>query len=234
MNTLRSPYLYRILLVDPKTAQKAALSNIIWRALRQAQFIVHLAYSGREGWNTIMRKSPDLVIMSARLPDMEGVTLCESLHGEGFAMPIMMTGCDTTFDCITGLNVGADNCLNSSTAVSEILARVRALLRRVERQSNHLLTFADLSLDLQLCQAQRGKQILNLGQIEFNLLRLFLDHPSQVLTRNHIITSIWGHNCDLESNMLEVYIHHLRRKLGKPNLIETKRYVGYVLREAKT
>lgn len=223
---MRSPYFYRILLVD----QEAKFRNTIWRALRRAGYLVKLVHSACEGWDSILEKPPDLVILQARLPDIDGITLCKALREEGYEIPILILACDTTSDCIAGLNAGADSCLNNTIEASELLARVRALLRRIENQRQRFLRFADLTLDLYLRESRRGSQVHALGPTEFDLLQLFLHHPDQVLERDRIISHVWGFDYDPASNVLEVYMHYLRRKLGKPRLIETVRYVGYVLR----
>jgi two-component system response regulator MprA len=133
-------------------------------------------------------------------------------------------------DRVAGLNAGADDYLPKPFAFEELLARVRALLRRAGSEGE-VLHFADLSLDTRLREAQRGELCIRLSPNEYELLEFFLRHPRQTLTRETIFTHVWGYDYEPESNVLEVYVRRLRRKLGEPNLIETAHSLGYVLRE---
>jgi two-component system response regulator MprA len=145
----------------------------------------------------------------------------------------MLTARDDVLDRVAGLNAGADDYLPKPFAFEELLARVRALLRRAGSDNQmESLTFADLNLDLRLREVRRGEQNIRLSPKEYELIELFLRHPRQTLTRELILSRVWGYDYEPESNVLDVYVRRLRRKLGEPNLIETAHSLGYVLRES--
>jgi two-component system response regulator MprA len=168
------------------------------------------------------------------LPGMDGLEVCHRLRTGGSIPILMLTAKDTVQDRIQGLDAGADDYMIKPFNLDELLARVRALLRRTQPERIPVLKFADLSLDTGSRQAQRGERTISLTAKEYELLELFLRHPKQVLTREVIFDRVWGYDFGGESNVLEVYIRYLRQKLeseGEPRLIHTVRGVGYVLRE---
>lgn len=219
----------RIILVD----DEPEFADFVRRGLTYEGYIVEMAHSAGDGWEEVLAHPPDLVILDVMLPDMDGMSLCRALRQEGQQMPILMlTARDAVPDRVAGLNAGADDYLPKPFAFEELLARVRALLRRTGGgNETEALIFADLSLDVRLREARRGEQPIRLSPKEYELLEFFLRHPRQTLTRETIISHVWGYDYEPESNVLEVYIRRLRRKLGEPNLIETAHSLGYVLRD---
>lgn len=218
----------RILLVD----DEPEFADFVRRGLSYEGYTLEVAHSAGQGWDAVLADPPDLVILDVMLPDMDGMALCRALRQEGLEVPILMlTARDAVPDRVAGLNAGADDYLPKPFAFEELLARVRALLRRFGGEETDLLAFADLELDTSLREARRGERRVRLSPKEYDLLELFLRHPRQVLTREVIFSHVWGYDYAAESNVLEVYVRRLRRKLGEPELIETVHGVGYVLRE---
>ena len=218
----------RILLVD----DEPGFADFVRRGLTYEGYTVEVVHSASDGWEAVLADSPDLVILDVMLPDLDGMALCRALRQEGQQVPILMlTARDAVPDRVAGLDAGADDYLPKPFAFEELLARVRALLRRFGGEEAEVLTFADLDLDTGLREARRGERCIRLSPKEYDLLELFLRHPRQVLTREIIFAHVWGYDYEPESNVLEVYVRRLRRKLGKPELIETVHGLGYVLRE---
>ncbi len=225
---MKPPILCRILLVD----DEPEFADVMRQKLASAGYIVDTVHSAHDGWETILAGPPDLVILKAMLPDLDGLALCRALRQEGQQIPILMlTADDTISDRFAGLNAGADDCQTNAFAVEELLARVRALLRRCGNQETEVLTFANLKLDTRLRKARCGEQLLQLNPKEYDLLAFFLRHPGQVLTRRDIFTQVWGYDYEATSNVLAVYIRRLRHKLGEPGLIKTVHSLGYILRK---
>ena len=224
----------RILIVD----DEPALRDSIGRALRYERYDVSTASDGAEGLDLRKRLEPDLVILDVMMPGISGLEVCRRLRAAGDHVAILMlTARDAVRDRVAGLEAGADDYLVKPFALEELLARVKALLRRVPTSESEAagLRFDDLSLDPSAYQAQRGDRFLELTRTEFALLELFLRNPRQVLTRSQIFERVWGYDFGESSNSLEVYIGYLRRKTeadGERRLIQTVRGVGYVLRGA--
>ena len=165
---------------------------------------------------------------------MDGLEVCRRLREIGSTPILMLTAKETLEDRIHGLDAGADDYMVKPFELDELLARVRALLRRTQVERAPVLTFADLSLDTSTRQASRKNHVIMLTAKEYDLLELFMRHPRQVLTRELIFDRVWGYDFGGESNVLDVYIRYLRQKLesqGEQRLIHTVRSVGYVLRE---
>ena len=179
----------------------------------------------------------DLVLLDVMLPGVDGVTLCRELRDRGLAVPVLMlTARDTTADKVTGLDGGADDYLVKPFDFDELLARIRTLLRRPPATLPPTLVVGDLSLDAARRRVARGGEEIVLSAKEFGLLDLFMRHPGQVLTRERILDHAWDEDYDAFSNIVDVYVGRLRRKLdrpGEPSRIETLRGAGYVLRDAK-
>jgi two-component system response regulator MprA len=178
--------------------------------------------------------TPDLVILDWMLPGMDGLDVCHRLRTGGSIPILMLTAKDTVQDRVQGLDAGADDYMVKPFNLDELLARVRALLRRTQPERIPVLKFADLALDTGSRQASRGNRVVSLTAKEYELLELFMRHPKQVMTREVIFDRVWGYDFGGESNVLEVYIRYLRQKLeadNEPRLIHTVRGVGYVLRE---
>ena len=219
----------RILVVDDEPALRAALQ----RALRLEGYDVTLAEDGDAALRLVQRDAPELVVLDVLMPALDGLAVCRRLRRAGDRTPVLMlTARDAVSDRVSGLDAGADDYLVKPFALEELLARVRALLRRTVNGDPHgVLRFADVSLDPATHEVRRGTREIELTRTEFLLLELFLLNPRQVLPRSLIFERVWGYDFGPSSNSLEVYVGYLRRKLGEPRLIQTVRGVGYVLRE---
>ncbi len=220
----------RILVIE----DDQAILKLLQRGLTYEGYTVDLATDGHSGLILARDHTPDLVILDWMLPGMDGLEVCHRLRIGGSIPILMLTAKDQVPDRIQGLDAGADDYMVKPFNLDELLARVRALLRRTQPERVPILKFADLTLDTGTRQASRGNRVIPLTNKEYDLLELFLRHPKQVLTREIIFDRVWGYDFGGESNVLEVYIRYLRQKLeaeGEPRLIHTVRGVGYVLRE---
>jgi two-component system response regulator MprA len=221
----------RVLVVDDDPAVSGALN----RALRLDGYEVSLAADGPEALEEIAIRPPDAVILDIGLPVIDGLDVCRRLRAAGDDTPVLMlTARDAINDRVQGLDAGADDYLVKPFALAELLARLRALLRRRPEDAGEVLRFSDLTLDPTTREAHRGDRQFTLTRIEFDLLELLLRHPRQVMTRELILDRVWGYTFDSGTNSLAVYVGYLRRKTeanGEPRLIHTARGVGYVLRE---
>jgi two-component system response regulator MprA len=221
-----------IAIVDDDAAIRAALG----RALRMENYDVELFDDGNSALRSIQLRAADAIVLDLQLPDMDGLEICRRIRRAGDSTPILMlTARDAVNDRVAGLDVGADDYLVKPFDLAELLARLRALLRRrnVADGEEMVVRFEDLSLNPQTREVRRGPRAIELTKIEFDLLELFLQHPRQVLTRDQILDLVWGYNFDSGTNSLAVYIGYLRRKLeegGEARLIQTVRGVGYALR----
>ena len=220
-----------ILLVD----DDPHISQVLRRALAYDGYSVDVAHNGNDALQKTIERPPDLVILDIMMPGMRGLEGCDRLRKAGNLAPIlMMTAKDAIADRVAGLDMGADDYLVKPVDLTELQARVRALLRRRNPEQTEVLRFADLELDTGTRVAHRGARAIELSTTEYELLALFLRRPRQVLTRDIIMDRVWGYDFEGESNVLEVYIGYLRSKLedkGEPRLIHTVRGAGYVLRE---
>ena len=221
----------RILVVDDDPAVSGALQ----RALRLDGYEVTLAGDGPKALEEIAVRPPDAVVLDIGLPTIDGLDVCRRMRAAGDDTPVLMlTARDAVEDRVEGLDAGADDYLVKPFALAELLARLRALLRRRPEDPGEVLSFSDLSLDPVTREARRGDRTFTVTRIEFDLLELLLRHPRQVLTRELILDRVWGYTFDSGTNSLAVYVGYLRRKTeegGEPRLIHTARGVGYVLRE---
>jgi two-component system response regulator MprA len=222
----------RILVVDDEPAVREAIE----RALRLEGYEVAVAADGCEALERIDSRPPDALVLDLLMPRVDGLELCRRLRHSGDRTPVLMlTARDAVADRVTGLDAGADDYLIKPFALDELLARLRALLRRSEPGGRREpLRFADLELDPVSFEVRRGERAIELTRTEFLLLELFLRHPRQVLTRSIIFENVWGYDFGPRSNSLEVYMGYLRRKTeagGEPRLLHTVRGVGYVLKE---
>ncbi|HEY8347239.1 MAG TPA: response regulator transcription factor [Symbiobacteriaceae bacterium] len=228
---------HRILVVD----DDVKITSFLRRSLVLEGYEVTVANSGTEAIRQVAQQAPDLMILDIMMPGVDGMEVCRRVRAAGERFPILMlTARDAVSDRVSGLDAGADDYLVKPFALEELLARVRALLRRAEpsdlEESGRpaVLRYADLSLDTRTWEARRGNRTFKLTPKEYELLLLFLQHPRQVLTRDTLMEKVWGYDFTGESNVLEVFIKNLRQKLeagGEPRLIQTVRGVGYVLRE---
>jgi two-component system, OmpR family, response regulator MprA len=215
---------------DPK------LLKMLQRTLIYENLNVLTANNGEEALPIIDAQKPDLLIVDWMMPKMDGVTLIRHLRADGDkTMTLMLTARDAIENRVDGLESGADDYLVKPFAPAELVARVHALLRRIEpKPESQAVSYLDVTLDPSTREARRGNLNLTLTVTEFNLLHLLLRHPRQVLERAQILTEVWGYDFGGDDNVLEIYIGYLRKKLeadGRSRLIHTVRGVGYVLRE---
>jgi two-component system, OmpR family, response regulator MprA len=213
-----------------------AVRGSVRRALALEGYTVSEAKGGREALEELKARTMDAVVLDVLMPDVDGLEVCRRLRDAGDRVPVLMlTARDDVADRVAGLDAGADDYLVKPFALEELLARMRALLRRSSDSGDgRQLHFGDLVLDLDMREAQFGSRTIELTRTEFLLLELFLRNPRQVLTRSVINERVWGYDFGPASNSLGVYVGYLRRKLeqdGRPRLIHTMRGVGYVLRE---
>jgi two-component system, OmpR family, response regulator MprA len=223
----------KVLVVDDERAVRESLR----RALELEGYEIELAADGDEALYRIDTESqPDAVILDVLMPGKDGLEVCRTMRRAGNTVPVLMLTARTQVeDRVEGLDAGADDYVTKPFALEELLARLRALLRRTADGSGETLRFADLELDPGTREVKRGGEPIELTRTEFSLLELFMLNPRQVLTRSVIFERVWGYDFGYGSNSLDVYIGYLRRKTeagGKPRLIQTVRGVGYALREA--
>ena len=222
----------KILVVDDERAVRESLR----RALELEGYEIELAADGEEALYRLESDAqPDALVLDVLMPRVDGLEVARTIRRAGNRVPILMLTARTQVeDRVEGLDAGADDYVTKPFALEELLARLRALLRRTADGSGEVLRFADLELDPGTREVRRGGEPIELTRTEFSLLELFLLNPRQVLTRSVIFERVWGYDFGYGSNSLDVYIGYLRRKTeagGKPRLIQTVRGVGYALRE---
>jgi two-component system response regulator MprA len=222
----------RLLVVDDDPAVRESLR----RALTIEGYEVDLAEDGADGLAHVAGQSPDAVVLDVAMPGVDGLEMCRRLRHDGNRLPVLMlTARESVAERVAGLDAGADDYLVKPFVLDELLARLRALLRRTDGGApGDALEFADLSLDTGTRVVRRGEREMELTRTEFSLLELFLRNPRQVLTRSLIFERVWGYDFGPTSNSLEVYVGYLRRKTeadSEPRLIHTVRGIGYALRE---
>lgn len=224
----------RILVVDDDRAVRESLR----RSLSFNGYTVNLAEDGVEALDAIANERPDAVVLDVMMPRLDGLEVCRQLRSTGDDLPILvLTARDSVSERVAGLDAGADDYLPKPFALEELLARLRALLRRTgpeESAEAAMMTFGDLTLDPGTREVYRGKRPISLTRTEFALLEMLMANPRRVLTRSRILEEVWGFDFPTSGNALEVYVGYLRRKTeaeGEPRLIHTVRGVGYVLRE---
>ena len=221
----------RVLLIE----DEARIAQFIERGLIYEGYRVSVARDGQTGLSIARDNPPDLVILDWMLPGLDGLEVCKRLHAASDVPILMLTAKDDVRDRVQGLDAGADDYLVKPFSVDELMARVRALLRRSTPHSRpEILRFSDLTLDTGTHRAYRGERAIDLTAKEYELLELFMRNPRQVLTRDVIFDRVWGYDFGGESNIIEVYVRYLRQKTeqeNEPRLIHTVRGVGYVLRE---
>ena len=221
----------RILVVDDDTAVRRSID----RALRLEGYDVDTVGTGGGALESLALTPPDAIILDLQLPDLDGLAVCRRIRSAGDDTPVLMlTARQAIDDRVQGLDAGADDYLVKPFALAELLARLRALLRRRFEGEGGLLRVGELTLDLSSREAHRGERAFTLTRIEFDLLEIFLRHPRQVLTREVLLNRVWGFDFDSGTNSLAVYVGYLRRKLedgDEPRCLHTVRGVGYVLRD---
>jgi two-component system, OmpR family, response regulator MprA len=222
----------RILVVD----DERAVLDAVDRALRLEGYVTALAADGQQALDSLAATAPDAMVLDLLMPRVDGLEVCRRLRAAGDRTPVLvLTARDAVPDRVAGLDAGADDYLVKPFALEELLARLRALLRRTGSPGEReVLRFADVEVRVGEHTVRRGQRRIELTRTEFLLLELFVRHPRQVLTRGQIFERVWGYDFGASSNSLEVYVGYLRRKLeasGEPRLLQTVRGVGYVLRE---
>ncbi|MBB5914634.1 two-component system response regulator MprA [Nocardia transvalensis] len=225
----------RILVVDDDRAVRESLR----RSLTFNGYSVELAVDGVDALDKVGAQRPDALVLDVMMPRLDGLEVCRRLRSTGDDLPILvLTARDSVSERVAGLDAGADDYLPKPFALEELLARLRALLRRTTADaaadSSEAMRFADLSLDPVTREVARGERSISLTRTEFSLLEMLMANPRRVLTRSRILEEVWGYDFPTSGNALEVYIGYLRRKTeaeGEPRLIHTVRGVGYVLRE---
>ncbi|WP_375509819.1 response regulator transcription factor [uncultured Nostoc sp.] len=220
-----------ILLVE----DEVKLARFVELELSSEGYNISVAHDGIAGLTLARELSPDLVILDWMLPGLSGLEICRRLRATGISIPvILLTAKDEVNDRVAGLDAGADDYVVKPFSIEELLARIRAHLRRTQETDQDIFQFKDLSLNHRTRQVYRGKRAIELTAKEFDLLEYILSHPRQVFTKDQILQKVWGYDFMGNSNIIEVYIRYLRLKLEENNekrLIHTVRGVGYVLRE---
>ncbi|UTT49505.1 MULTISPECIES: response regulator transcription factor [Rhodococcus] len=225
----------RILVVDDDRAVRESLR----RSLSFNGYTVDLATDGQDALEQVTASRPDAMVLDVMMPRVDGLEVCRRLRSTGDDLPILvLTARDSVSERVAGLDAGADDYLPKPFALEELLARLRALLRRAtpdpDSSADEVLRFADLSLDPATREVTRGDRRISLTRTEFSLMEMLMANPRRVLTRSRILEEVWGYDFPTSGNALEVYVGYLRRKTeagGEPRLIHTVRGVGYVLRE---
>lgn len=221
---------FRVMVVEDDDALRSALV----RALRLEGYVVDAASNGAEGATLLASLQADVIVLDIKMPELDGLTLCQQLRAAGDRTPVLLlTARDLVADRVQGLNAGADDYLTKPFAVDELLARVRALIRRSYPDHEGLLTVADLSLNPRTRVVQRGRRTIDLTRTEFALLEVLMINVGIVMSRDVLRARIWGYGDSWGSNTLDVYVGYLRRKTeegDEPRLIHTVRGVGFVLR----
>ncbi len=225
----------RILVVEDEHRIAAALK----KGLEQEQFAVDLAYKGTDGYDMAISEEYDLIILDLMLPELDGLSVCKKLRSESINTPILMlTAKGQIEDKVIGLNVGADDYLTKPFSFDELLARVRALMRRPSQTMPTILTIGDLTLNPISFSIQRGDDAIKLSSKEFALLEYLMRHPNTILSKQQLIEHVWNYDADILPNTVEVYMKNLRSKLDqpfpdKPQLLHTVRGFGYKIGEIK-
>ncbi len=227
----------RVLVVDDDRAVRDSLR----RSLEFNGYSVSLAADGAEALASIANQAPDVLVIDVMMPRLDGIETTRALRATGNDLPILvLTARDSVGDRVEGLDAGADDYLTKPFSLDELLARLRALLRRAsvagsDDLAEEVLSFSDLDLNMATREVHRGERPIELTRTEFTLLEMFLRRPRRVLDRSFILEEVWGYDFPTTANSLEVYVGYLRRKTeaeGEPRLIHTVRGVGYVLKEA--
>ncbi|MFB2897232.1 response regulator transcription factor [Aerosakkonemataceae cyanobacterium BLCC-F50] len=219
-----------ILLVE----DEVKLARFVELELSSEGYQISVAHDGIAGLTLARESSPDLAILDWMLPGLPGLELCRRLRATGNKLPvILLTAKDEVSDRVAGLDAGADDYVVKPFSIEELLARVRAHLRRTQEPNLDILQFEDLTLNRKTREVKRKERLIDLTAKEFDLLEYLLNHPRQVYTRDQILENVWGYDFMGDSNIIEVYVRYLRLKLEANNekrLIHTVRGVGYVLR----
>jgi len=224
----------KVLVVD----DEQSLTDLVALALRYEQFEVAVAHSGREALSALRESHPDLVVLDVMLPDIDGFEVARRMAAEWPSIPVLfLTARDATDDKIRGLTVGGDDYMTKPFSLEELVARIRAVLRRTRRggKAPERLMFADLEMDEDTYEVRRGGTSVQLTATEYKLLRYLMLNPRRVLSKAQILDRVWNYDFGGDANVVEIYISYLRKKLAPlgPPLIHTVRGFGYTLREPR-
>jgi len=223
----------KILVVEDE--QKVA--NFLQKGLKEEQYVVDVAYDGPEGESLALENDYDLILLDVMMPGKDGVQVLESLRAKQIDTPvIMLTAKDMVVDKLKGFEAGCDDYIPKPFSFEELLARIRAVLRRRSQSASNILKFADLTLDLISHKVNRNGKDIELTAKEYSLMEYFMRNPNRVLTRTMITQHVWDYNFDSFTNVIDVYVNYLRNKVDRgfsQKLIHTVRGVGYILREEK-
>ncbi len=221
----------KILLVE----DEKHIARFVELELQHEGYIVTVAFEGREGLALASSEDFDVILLDVMLPGLNGIEICRRVRTQSAVPIILLTARDAVMDRVAGLDAGADDYIVKPFAIEELLARIRTILRRVtpEEKTGGTLDFRDIAIDIAAYEVFVQGKKLDLTKTEYDLLKLLIEHKNKVCTRELILTSVWGYDTDIETNVVDVYIRHLRTKLpGDMNAyIETVRGVGYVMRE---
>ena len=211
------------------------LAKFLELELQYEGYEVLVAYDGMSGLTTARESEPDLILLDWMLPQISGLEVCRRLRTSGSKVPIiLLTAKDEISDRVAGLDAGADDYIVKPFSIEELLARLRAHLRRTNEEDPDELIFLDLSLNRRTREVKRGDRLIELTATEYDLMEYLISHPRQVLTREQILERVWGYDFGGDSNIIEVYVRYLRLKLEsnkEKRIIQTVRGVGYVLKE---
>jgi two-component system OmpR family response regulator len=222
----------RLLVVD----DEPNIIELLSASLRFVGFEVSTASDGVQALQQVRRNQPDLLILDVMMPGLDGFDLVRKLRGEGQRMPVLfLTACDATADRVTGLTLGGDDYVTKPFSLEEVIARIRAILRRSgsgTAAEDAQLCFADIELDDDTHEVRKAGTLVELSPTEFKLLRYFMRNPGRVLSKTQILEHVWNYDFNGDTGVIESYVSYLRRKLdtGEPRLLHTVRGVGYVLR----
>ncbi len=221
----------KILLVE----DEKHIARFVELELQHEGYEVKTAFDGREGLSLATSENFDVLLLDVMLPSINGIEICRRIRTQSQVPIILLTARDAVMDRVAGLDAGADDYIVKPFAIEELLARIRTILRRVtpEQTNSESLCLRDIEIDVAAYEVFVQGNKLDLTKTEYDLLKLLIEHKNRVCTREHILTSVWGYDTDIETNVVDVYIRHLRTKLpGAMNdYIETVRGVGYVMRE---
>lgn len=214
-----------------------ALSEFIVLELTHEGYNVKAAFDGREGLELALERNWDVILLDLMLPKLNGIEVCRRLKAAKDTPIIMLTARDSVMDRVLGLDSGADDYIPKPFAIEELLARIRVIMRREEKRNDLptlLLSFKDLELNIESRLLKKGDQLIELTKKEYDLLILFMKNINRVLTREVLLEEIWGYDAEIATNVVDVYVRHLRNKLDfadKESYIQTMRGIGYVMRE---
>lgn len=204
------------------------IANSIKKGLEQEKYIVEVSYDGTEGMEIAVEEEFDVIILDVMLPGINGFEICKQLRAKSIHTPILILSAkDELDDKVQGLELGADDYLTKPFAFEELLARIKALLRRPKEQEKNILKCSDLILDTISFTVSRNNKNINLTKKEFALLEYLLKNKNRIISKENLIDRVWEYDSDILPNTVEQYIKYLRQKIGKPNLINTVRGFGY-------